>query len=252
MKKALYFGIALCAIVLGFTSCNDDNDVLSDTKLTYYVDLQLNGEDFVLVPLGSAYTDAGCKAELSGEDYSSHLVTEGVSDVNVNKVGFYEITYSAVNPDGYPVSVSRTVCVYDPEVTTSIKGSYQPDMAATKYGKKGQTFADYAASYGNTTQCTGITFTEVAPGIFSVNDIFAGWYYQIRAYAAKYCMTGYVNLDAENNIHLISSYISGWGDSLDYLKDGKYDPETGQITYSLSYANQIFMDIVLNKEKEKE
>ena len=78
------------------------------------------------------------------------------------------------------------------------------------------------------------------------------WYNQIRAYAAKYCMTGYVNLDAENNIHLISSYISGWGDSLDYLKDGKYDPETGQITYSLSYANQIFMDIVLNKEKEKE
>ena len=248
MKKVLYFGIALCTMVLGFTSCNDDNDALSDTTLTYYVDLQLQGEEFTLVPLGTAYTDAGCKAELSGEDYSSHMVVEGLSDVDVNKVGFYDITYSAVNPDGYPASVSRTVCVYDPTVTTSIEGSYQPDMAATKYGTKGNTFADYAAAYGNTSQCTGITFTEEAPGIYSFSDIFAGWYDQIRAYGAKYRMTGYVNLDAENNIHLLSSFISGWGDGLDYLENGKYDPETGQITYNVSYAGQIFMDIVLNKE----
>ena len=121
-------------------------------------------------------------------------------------------------------------------------------MVATKYGTKGYTFADYAASYGNTSQCTGITFTEEAPGIYYVNDIFAGWYNQIRGYAAKYCMTGYMNLDAENNLYLLSSYVSGWGDGLDYVKNGKYDPETGQITYSLSYAGQIFMDIVLNKE----
>ena len=248
MKKVLYFGFALCAMVLGFTSCNDDHDALSDTTLTNYVDLQLQGDEFTLVPLGTSYTDAGCKAELSGEDYSSHLVTDGLKEVNVNQVGFYEITYSAVNPDGYPASVSRTVCVYDPSVTTSIEGSYQPDMVATKYGTKGKTFADYAASYGNTSQCTGITFTEAAPGIYYVNDIFAGWYNQIRAYAAKYCMTGYMNLDAENNLYLLSSYVSGWGDGLDYVKNGKYDPETGQITYSLSYAGQIFMDIVLNKE----
>jgi hypothetical protein len=46
----------------------------------------------------------------------------------------------------------------------------------------------------------------------------------------------------------MSSYIAGWGDSLDYLNDGVYDPETGTISYSVSYAGQIFMDIVLNKD----
>ena len=61
-------------------------------------------------------------------------------------------------------------------------------------------------------------------------------------------MTGYVSLNPDNSISLLSSYIKGWGDGLDYIKDGKYDPETGTISYSLSYAGQIFMDIVLNKD----
>ena len=248
MKKILFYSLTACMVMLGFTSCNDDEDALSDTKLTYYVDLQMQGDEFMLVPIGTPFVDPGCKAELSGEDYTSNIITTGVSDVDVNQVGFYDIVYSAVNPDGYAASATRTVCVYDPSVTESLAGSYQPDMTGTKYGTKGYTFADYAASYGNTAQCTGITFTEEAPGIYYVNDIFAGWYWQIRAYGTKYCMTAYVNLDKDNTVHLLSSYISGWGDSLDYLENGKYDPETGGITYSLSYAGQIFMDIVLNKE----
>jgi hypothetical protein len=237
----------LCSAVLAFTSCSDD-DQLTDTRVTYYVNMDLQGDEFTLVPLGTAYNDAGCKAELNGEDYTPKVVAEGVETIDVNKVGFYYITYTAVNPDGYSASVSRTVVVYDPAVTVSIAGTYTPDMKATKYGKAGKTFADYAASYGNISQCVGITFTEAAPGIYYVNDLFAGWYHQIRAYAAKYCMTGYVSLNPDNTLTLQSSYVSGWGDSLDYLKNGVYDPATGQLTYSLSYAGQIFMDIVLNKD----
>lgn len=247
MKKIYLFGLLLCTMALGLNSCSKDEQ-LTDTRVTYYVNMDLQGDEFTLVALGTPYVDAGCKAELNGEDYTPKVVAEGIEDVDVNKVGFYDITYTAVNPDGYSASVSRTVAVYDPSVTASIAGTYSPDMAATKYGKAGKTFADYAASYGNTTQCTGITFTEVAPGIYYVNDIFAGWYHQIRAYAAKYCMTGYISLNPDNTLTLQSSYIAGWGDSLDYLKNGVYDPATGQLSYSLSYAGQIFMDIVLNKD----
>lgn len=247
MKKIYLFGLMLCAVVFGLTSCSKD-DQHTDTRVTYYVNMHLQGDEMTLVPLGTAYADAGCTADLNGEDYSSKVVAEGVDLVDVNKVGFYDITYSAVNPDGYAASVSRTVVVYDPSVTASIEGTYSPDMKATKYGKAGKTFADYAASYGNTSQCVGITFTEVAPGIYYVNDLFAGWYNQIRAYAAKYCMTGYVSLNPDNTLTLQSSYVSGWGDGLDYIKDSSCDPEAGTIKYSLSYAEQIFMDIVLNKD----
>ena len=67
----------LCSAVLAFTSCSDD-DQLTDTRVTYYVNMDLQGDEFTLVPLGTAYNDAGCKAELNGEDYTPKVVAEGV------------------------------------------------------------------------------------------------------------------------------------------------------------------------------
>ncbi len=237
----------LCTMVLGLTSCSKDEDH-TDTRVTYFVNMHLQGEELTLVPLGTSYTDAGCTADLNGEDYTSKILTTGVEDVDVNKVGFYDIDYTAINPDGYSASASRTVVVYDPSVTASIAGTYSTDMNLSLYGTGKQTFAARAAGYGNTTQCVGITFTEVAPGIYYVNDLLGGWYSQIRAYGVRYCMTGYVSLNPDNTLTLQSSLIAGWGDGLDYIKDTACDINAGTIKYSLSYAGQIFMDIVLNKD----
>ena len=248
MKKIFFYGLMLGMSVFGLTSCNDDNDELTDSRLTYYVNLELQGDEMMLVPIGTTFTDPGCKATLAGEDYTSNVIIEGADDVDANKVGFYDISYSAINKDGFPASVSRTVVVYDPSVTASIAGTYSTDMATSLYGTNKLTFADRAANYGNTSACVGITFTEYVPGIFYCNDLLGGWYDQIRAYGGNYAMTGYVCLNADNTITLLSSYIKGWGDGLDYIEDGVYDPETGKISYSLSYAGQIFMDIVLNKD----
>ena len=60
-------------------------------------------------------------------------------------------------------------------------------------------------------------------------------------------MTGYVSVDNDGNMDMLSSYVPGWGDGLDYLEDGKVDLQTGDISYNISYAGQIFMDVVLNK-----
>ena len=94
----------------------------------------------------------------------------------------------------------------------------------------------------------GIKFTEYVPGIFYCNDLFGGWYEQIRGYGNSYAMTGYVCLNPDNTITLLSSYVKGWGDGLDYIDNGVYDPETGQISYNLSYAGSILIDVVLNKD----
>ena len=247
MKKVYLYGLMLCTMVLGLMSCSKDKDH-TDTRVTYYVNMHLQGEELTLVPLGTAYTDAGCTADLNGEDYTSKIVITGLEDVNVNKVGFYDITYKAVNPDGYAASAARTVVVYDPAVKVSIAGTYSTDMNLSLYSKNKLTFANRAAYYGNTTQCVGITFTEVAPGIYYVNDLFGGWYSQIRGYGAKYNMTGYVALNPDNTLTLQSSYIAGWGDGLDYINETSCDPAAGTIKYSLSYAKAIFIDIVLNKD----
>lgn len=232
----------------GFTSCNDDEDQLTDSRLTYYVNLELQGDEMMIVPLGTTFTDPGVKATLAGQDCQDRVEITGANDVNVNAVGFYDIEYSAVNDDGFSASVSRTVVVYDPTVTATIKGTYSTDMAASLYSKNKLTFADRAAYFGNTSACEGIKFTEYLPGIFYCNDLLGGWYEQIRGYGSSYAMTGYVSLNPDNTLTLLSSYIKGWGDGLDYIKDGVYDPATGKISYSLSYSGSIFMDIVLNKD----
>ena len=67
MKKIYLFGLLLCMMALGLTSCNKD-DQSTDTRVTYYVNMDLQGDEFTLVALGTPYNDAGCKSELNGED----------------------------------------------------------------------------------------------------------------------------------------------------------------------------------------
>ena len=248
--KTLATGLVVMAAM---TSCTNDPDGL--TQITYYPVFTLEGGDVYTIGVGETYSEPGFTA-IEGTEDVTNKVSVSIADIDGNPVSaistaeptLYTVTYSAVNADGFSASTQRTVFVYDPTVTTSIAGTYSTDMEATIYKNNGKTFADRAAYYGNTDQCTGIEFTELAPGIYYVNDIFGGWYEQIRGYGKSYAMTGYLCLNGDNTISLMSSYISGWGDSLDYIEDGKYDPATGQISYSLSYAGQIFMDIVLNKD----
>ena len=239
MKKIFLYATALLLSSVAFTSCNDDNDELTDSRLTNYVVLEMQGDDFVIVPLGSTYTDAGCKATMGGEDAASRLVVD--NEVDVNKVGFYTVTYSAKNDDGFAISTSRTVCVYDPNASNDISGVYDVDMNASIYLNNGKTYADRAAYYGNTSQVSGITFEQFLPGIFYCNDLFGGWYWQIRGYGEGYAMTGYISVDEEGNIELLDSYTPKWADSLDYIDEATYDPDTKTISYSLGYAGQIYM-----------
>ena len=254
MKKLYLFGLIMGLALVGLTSCNDDEDELTDSRLTYYAVLEMQGDEFMPVELGSAFVDPGCKATLGGEDFTSQVQAIGASDVDPNTVGFYEITYVATNPDGYQATASRTVCVYDPNVTLDMAGTYHVDMDNTLYGKPGsqRTFTDRAAYYGNTNQCTDIKFTKILPGVYYCNDLFGHWYNQIRGYGAsygtRYDMTGYVSLDNDGNVELLDSYVQGWGDSLDYIKNGAYDAEAGKISYFLSYASAIYIDLVLNKD----
>lgn len=41
MKKVLLYGLMSCAAVFGFTSCNDDNDQLTDTRVTHFATIEL-------------------------------------------------------------------------------------------------------------------------------------------------------------------------------------------------------------------
>lgn len=234
MKKILFYTLMLCAGMTGLTSCNDDEDQLTDSRLTYYPVLELNGDEVVTVPVGTAYNEQSCTATMQGEDCSSKVVISGAVDTNT--IGLYTVYYSLTNSDGFSSSTSRTVIVYDPTITTDISGTYTVQEGTYRnYNGKLTAFAGYT-----------VDIEKVAPGIFYVSDFLAGYYDQRAGYGENYACTGYMNLNSDNTLKLLSSSVAGWGDSLEKLDNGTYDPATGEVNFTATYVS---MDFVVKLKK---
>ena len=221
------------------TGCHD---ITTDgvTFVTNYVTIEILGDQETIIELGNNYVDAGVIATEGDKDVTGSVVSK--SNVNENEPGFYEVTYSAVNVDGFPASVTRTVIVYNPAITTDLSGEY-----LTVSGTHRLTFAT-----GATTAYSGypVIIEQYLPGIFYVSDLFGGYYYprlEASGYGLIHTMTGYISLGSDNTIKLCSSHVAGWGDGLDDLADGIYDPVTGQITWGAEYASLFSFNIVLKK-----
>ena len=104
MKKIFILGMIVFG--LSFISCETDStDHIS--QVTYYANMSLNGDALVVLTQGETYTEQGAEAEASGEKLD--VKTDGT--VNTNKPSVYKIKYSAINSDGFPAYVTRTVIV---------------------------------------------------------------------------------------------------------------------------------------------
>lgn len=237
MKKTFLFSLMLGMAAIGLTSCNDDNDELTDSVLTYYVNLELQGDDFVQVPIGTAFIDPGCTATMNGQDVSSRIVISGLDEIDVNTAGLYTVTYSAVNDDGFSAEVSRTVAVCDPSITADISGTWVVQAGSHRLYNGAQTpYSDYT-----------VRIRKDAPGIFYVSDFLAGWYDQRAGYGSSYACNGYVQLLADGTLLCLSSFVPGWADSLEDF-EGQYDEATNTIVWDATYTDYPFVfHAILNK-----
>ena len=250
MKSIYKIGIFITGLFL-CTACHDITTA-DISKVTYYVTFELDGGDQYLLPVGTSYVEPGVKALENGVDVTSKMIVTGTEDVNSNKIGLYTITYSAKNVDGFSNSTTRTVFVYDPTVTADISGDYSVDATTSQrvQASNGKIikYSDMQALYGAGDFSTYVVkLQKVVPGIFSVTDFFGGYYTEGRAYASAYAMTGYLSLTPSNKLELCSSYVAGWGTSLDDLTDGVYTPATGNVKWNASWSGYSF-NVVLNKK----
>jgi len=235
MKKIIY-SLFVCLTLL-LVSCSDKTS-FDDSKITYYVTFAISGDQTMLVPVGTKYVDPGVKATEGTKDVTSAMKTTGTVDPNA--IGLYPVTYSAINADGFASSAIRTVIVYDPTVKTDISGKY---LLATGSYRLNLTSGAHTAFSGYS-----VTIDYIAPGIFHVSDFFAG-YYEFRAkYGSAYAMTGYIKLNPDNSIGLLSSKVASWGDSLNSLANASFNPSTGTIHYEATYANAYTWILDLTKQ----
>lgn len=230
MKKILSIvGIACLSL---FVSCEKETEGISFE--TNYASFELTGENPYNLPVGTAYVEPGVKAREGDKE----LQVTTSNNINHNKLGIYTVNYSATNSDGYIASTTRTVAVYNPAApSTDFSGTYVCNMFRLNADGSGRRAFDGLK----------IVITKVGPGIFYVTDLLGGYYDQGVAYGPAYAMTGYIALNADNSLTLLSSFVNGWGDGLEAFRDGKYDPATGTITWKSIYASGRSFNVTLNK-----
>ena len=133
MKKILI--LAIVASGLLFTSCEADSDNVS--KVTKYANMSINGDALVVMTQGETYTELGAKAEAGGQQ----LEVKTAGTVDTSKPSMYKVNYSAVNSDGFPATVTRTVVVLSNKPSTiDLTGTFlrngNPNVVKSLGGRK--------------------------------------------------------------------------------------------------------------------
>lgn len=227
MKKYKYIFVIFLSAFL-FASCEKETEGLSRT--TFYCELDLKGNPIEFVALGSNFNDPGWIASENGVDVSNKVTVIGT--VNTQVAGLYRLVYSVNNADGFAKTASRQVVVYDTTPSAMSSGFYTVDANSNR---NGTTF------YGRPFT---ILIYQVSPGRFYVSDLFGGYYDQRAGYGSSYAMVGRIALSGSNEITLLSSSVAGWGDSLDDLIDGSFDPATNTAKWTAQYAGLYNFNVI--------
>lgn len=216
MKKILY-SILMGGVLLFIpTSC--ENEVKDLSKVTYYADLQLNGDELVKLNIGDTYNEPGYKATENGEDITEKVKVNGSVDTQTSD--FYNLVYSVANVDGFSVSKTRTVMVVDKD---NFASAY---LGESKAGTRHYTDAP-------------IKITDKGNGTYEISDILGGLqFYGINAGApVDLQLEAVITLGPDNKITL--NELGSWyfdGQLTVGLTSGEYDPQTGVVTLSVDYG----------------
>lgn len=165
MKKILY-SLIVCAGVLTFASC--DNSVVDNSRLTYLVDLQVE-KDTIEHQVNTEFTAPKFTATENGQDVSAKVTVTGLDKVDKDKIGIYPISYSVTNSDGYESSAKQTVYVVNLDADTDISGNYTINVTSSTGTKGTDPAVQFSAAYP-------LTIKRVATGIFTISDLFGGWF----------------------------------------------------------------------------
>lgn len=273
VMKKIILSTLLAGVVLSFASCSDSKQ--DEPWIQWYPVVTLEGSETCEVEMGSDWTLPGFTAvnTMTGEDASSAvevliydiLNDDYVSSIDVNTPGMYTVYYNSYGSDVHTepsVSKTRTVYVYDSSVDTDLSATYMVNTDNSfrvryKGTNAGQTYSFAQVAEGNENDISAgipVKFEQVVPGIFYVDDIEAGLVSMLYGYGPAYPtlnfqMHAYVSLNKDNEISLLTTDFgySGWAANYAIADfSGKYDPQTGVITYKADLSNQgFYLDVVL-------
>ena len=223
-----------------FTSCSTDTDNVS--KVTNYPVLELNGEEEIIIPLGGTYNDEGIIATEDGVEipYTTKVTgtLRGGSTVDTNKADIYSVSYSAINKDGFPGTITRKVIVVDNgDLVTSIAGLYRSTCT-----RNGVLTAQY-------TDMEYVLIWKNANGTYQISDGIGLYYAVGRAYGDTYLATPVIvtaNSIPANN-YTISPFTVGTFGGNCIMSGLNANPANSTVSFSTVWDSGFTFDVVLNK-----
>ena len=209
-------------LLLGVTmflasSCTKELETEGLSRVTFFADLAMAGEEVVFHPLGEAFNDPGATATENGQDIP--VVISG--GVDVNTPGFYNINYSAENSDGFSSSVTRTVIVYE---TGDIVGIYD----AIRIGRGG-----------------GLVLVSTNPdGGYFVSDLIGGYYEFWVGYGNAYAAPSTLYVDGST----VTADIGSCGFGPVEISNGTISGDHQTMSWTMTLLDYAFsFDVELTK-----
>ncbi|MCS2194312.1 DUF5011 domain-containing protein [Bacteroides faecis] len=99
-----------------------DKSTNDTSKVTYFVTLEREGDEKIVLEKGQPFVEPGYYAEMNGEDITESVQIKG--SVDVNTPGIYNLVYAAYNEDGFAKTFTRTVYVADDTASPLKSGIY--------------------------------------------------------------------------------------------------------------------------------
>ena len=233
-----FINICLIAtLALFFANCAKIDHAVNQ-KITIYPVIELTEGAAVAHQVGTPWVDPGYSATLEGVDITADVIVDDPVDGDVS--GVYSISYSYVNVDGFEISRSRTVVVYDiaNASTIDISGTY--DVAR---------FERYKLEDDSFDRCyndvAGFSFPMKiskgpATGLFYMQDMLCGFYDQYYEYGPDYAYKAFLLLNTDNTLSLLNGdEVDPFGDPI-FLYSSAYDPATGSVRLAWDWGSAKF------------
>lgn len=218
MKK---LSIIFLVTIIGTLFSCDPESTANVSRLTVFPELSVNGEALMLSEVGVAFDDPGAIATAGG----TPIDFETSSDLDINTPGFYTISYSAVNDDGFVASATRTVIVYEND--GSIAGVY--DGIRINRGIGGPILI---SSNGN--------------GDFNISDLMGGYYEYGVGYGNAYAFPAIISIDENGIITSENGGVGGFGPCS--LSEGSASADRKTLTWTATLTDYDFgFDVQMTK-----
>jgi hypothetical protein len=220
MKILKYIAVTLSSLVI-FTSCEKDYES-HITKVTPAPVLELIGGNPIVLFKGTPYVDPGIHAmQIVGND-TTELKYEIINEVKVNVPGTYKLFYKVLNSENVPFYISRKVSI----------------VSFTGYDVFEIPSGNYAGIRVNKNRGGTIRITKLAPGVYQISDMLAGYYDQAVGYGPDTAAPAILVISQDGTMRTELGNTAAWGEIAG--SNFAFDKATNVLTFKATIVSASF------------